>query len=97
MHGAPKEAAGFTHFSYVNPGIVDTDYFDDLGELSERTRRWRISPETVADRIVGLLDSPQLELCVPAHFRALDWLKALHPGLAHGIVRRQSSPRRGRK
>jgi short-subunit dehydrogenase len=81
------------HFSYVNPGIVDTDYFDGLGELGPRTSRWRIPPQAVADRIVGLLDSPRLELCVPRHYRALDLLKALHPGLAHRIVRSQSGPR----
>ena len=83
------------HFTYVNPGIVDTDYFDELGELGERTRRWRIPAATVADRITELLDAPRLELCVPRHYRALDFIKALHPGLAHGIVTRQSRPKGG--
>lgn len=82
-------------FSYVNPGIVDTEYFDNLGSLGEVTRRWRISPDVVADRIVGLLDAPRLELCIPRHYRALDLLKALAPGLAHRIVSRQSRPAPG--
>jgi short-subunit dehydrogenase len=81
------------HFSYVNPGIVDTEYFDELKALAERVRRWKISPDVAADRIVGLLDAPRLELCIPGHYRFLDVLKALHPALAHGIVRRQSRPR----
>ena len=85
------------HFSYVNPGIVDTEYFDELGGLAERVRRWRISPDVAADRIVALLDRPRLELCIPAHYRLIDVLKALHPSLAHRIVRSQSRPPNGQR
>jgi len=79
-------------FSYVNPGIVDTEYFDTLGTLRARVSRWKISPDVVARRIVGLLDRPRLELCIPAHYRLLDVITALHPSLAHDIVRKQSRP-----
>jgi short-subunit dehydrogenase len=81
------------HFSYVNPGIVDTGYFDHLGTLGGRVGRWKIPPDDVARRIVGLLDAPRLELCIPRHYRLLDLIKALHPGLAHRIVTGQSRPR----
>ena len=80
-------------FSYVNPGIVDTEYFAELGELGERTRRWRIPPDVAADRIVGLLDRYRLELCIPRHYRIIDFIKAIHPHWAHGIVKDQSRRR----
>lgn len=81
------------HFSYVNPGIIDTEYFDELGGLGERVGTRKIPADVVAEGIVGLLDRPRLELCIPRHYRFLDLLKALHPGLAHRIVRDQSRPR----
>jgi short-subunit dehydrogenase len=80
------------NFSYVNPGIIDTEYFDELGSLGARVGSRKIPADIVAEGIVGLLDRPRLELCIPRHYRFLDLIKALHPGLAHRMVRHQSKP-----
>jgi len=81
-------------FSYVNPGIVRTDYFASpaVAGLFGRQQRRAIEPGRVADATVRLLDHPRLEICVPGHYRALDWLKAISPGLAHRIVASESRP-----
>lgn len=80
------------HFSYVNPGIVDTPYFRtaDTAGLWEIVKHRAISADCVAAEMVGLLDRPRLELCVPRHYRMLDYLRAISPTLAHRIVARGS-------
>ena len=82
------------HFSYVNPGMVDTEFFDapEYAALARRYRRRAISAERVARKIVRLLDRPELELCVPRHYRVLDWLGALSPGLLSRLVGGASRP-----
>jgi len=82
------------HFSYVNPGIVQTPYYDrsEAGHLLQSMRRHAISPDRVARAVERLLDRPRLAGCVPWHHRAIDWLSAVSPQLAHTIVRRQSRP-----
>jgi short-subunit dehydrogenase len=91
---AAEHADDGVRFSYVNPGIVRTDYFrhPSFAPLELKTRRFAIAAESAADAIVSLLDTPRLELCIPRHYRLLDWLRALHPGLAHDVVRRRSRP-----
>ncbi len=81
-------------FSYVNPGVVKTEFFDGPGysQISQQVKTHGVAADVVARRIVGLLDRPRLELCVPRHYRILDWIKALHPGLAHSLVTRNSLP-----
>ncbi|HEX7009271.1 MAG TPA: SDR family NAD(P)-dependent oxidoreductase, partial [Phycisphaeraceae bacterium] len=89
---AAEHADEGVHFSYVNPGIVDTPYFrlPDKAPLWRKVRRYAITPQRVSDRIVSLLDRPRLELYVPRHFRLIDWLWLIHPRLAHQVVARQS-------
>jgi short-subunit dehydrogenase len=91
---AAEHSGSGVHFSYVNPGIVDTAYFTnpDVASLWARVRGRAITADAVAKRIVGLIDRPKLELCVPRHYRVLDWLLAIHPSLAHRVVARQSRP-----
>lgn len=81
-------------FSYVNPGVVKTQFFDSPGyeQISKQVETHGINAETVARKIVGLIDRPRLERCVPRHYRILDWIKAIHPGLAHALVTRSSRP-----
>ena len=83
-------------FSYVKPGVVKTEFFDGPGykQMSQQVETHGISADVVARKIVGLLDRPRLELCVPRHYRVLDWIKAIHPGLAHALVTRNSRPRK---
>jgi short-subunit dehydrogenase len=88
-------AGSGVHFSYVNPGIVRTEFFDNPGYegMLAQVQTHGIAPQRVARGIVKLLDKPRLELCVPRHYRVLDAIKALSPGLAHRIVTANSRAR----
>jgi short-subunit dehydrogenase len=90
---AEYEGSG-VHFCYVNPGIVDTEYFhrDGTHDLWPVVRRHAIPVDPVADAIVRLLDRPRLELCIPRSYRLLDWLKAASVRLTHQLVARNSRP-----
>ncbi|MEX0744523.1 MAG: SDR family NAD(P)-dependent oxidoreductase [Phycisphaeraceae bacterium] len=85
------------HFTYVNPGIVDTGYYTQptMAPLWQAVRRHAIEPDRVARGIERLLDRPRLAVSVPRHYRVLDWLVALSPALAHRLVASQSRPRNG--
>lgn len=82
-------------FSYVNPGVIRTPFFDTTGyeRVREQTLRHALPPEYAADRIVGLLDHPKLELCIPSHYRVLDWVRALSPAWVQRLVAYQSRPK----
>ena len=82
------------HFSYVNPGIVSTEFFDSpaYAKLYERARSQAVPVDVAAKRIVELLDRPRLELTIPAHYRVLSLIAALSPRLAHRLVRKNSMP-----
>ncbi|MCC7408752.1 MAG: SDR family NAD(P)-dependent oxidoreductase [Phycisphaeraceae bacterium] len=84
------------HISYVNPGIVRTEFFEKPGmrALFRQVTRHGITADAVAGRIERLLDRPRLEVCVPRYYRVMDWISAISPGLAHRIVARQSRPKR---
>lgn len=83
------------HFSYVNPGIVATEFFGDPGaaRLWRKVRRHAVSASYAAQRIVRLLDRPRLELCIPRHYRVMDWIEAVSPRLLQRLVARSSAPR----
>ncbi len=89
----PHAATG-VHFSYVNPGIVDTEFFDDptYNPTAPARRRHVVSAARVARRIVRLLDRPRLSLYVPRYYRMLDLIAAISPDLALRLVRRHSQP-----
>lgn len=91
---AAEHANSGVHFTYVNPGIVDTGYYTQptMAPLWQSVRRHAISPDRVARGIERLLDRPQLALSVPKHYRVLDWLVALNPTWAHRLVASQSRP-----
>lgn len=82
------------HFSYVNPGLIDTEYFQNpsFAPLLELVKRHAIAPDLLAKRIIRLLDHPRLELCVPRHYRILDWIQALSPALLHRLITKYSRP-----
>jgi short-subunit dehydrogenase len=91
---AAEHADDGVRFSYVNPGIVDTEYFAApcFAPITALVRRHAIDPPRVARAIVGLLDHPRLELCVPRHYRMVDLIKAISPAWAFHIVRSQIKP-----
>jgi short-subunit dehydrogenase len=81
-------------FSYVNPGVVRTEFFEKPGMavMAAQVRQYGISVERVADAIIALLDRPRLELCVPRSYRLLDLFKAMSPTWCHRLVARGSRP-----
>ncbi len=81
-------------FSYVQPGIVSTPFFDEPSyqNLGVQMRKHALPCDYVAKRMVQLLDRPRLELVVPRHHRIVDWLKLFMPGVVHGLIARKSRP-----
>jgi len=92
-------AADYQHsgvnFSYVNPGIVRTEFFSNPGyeTLGHQVAKRGIPAERIATGVLKLIDKPKLELCIPRLYRIIDWFKAISPGWAHRIVAKGSRPR----
>lgn len=84
------------HFSYVCPGIIKTEFFDthgyDTPHMQKQVAKHGIPVDKAVKQIVKLLDKPKLELCVPGHYRMLDWVKAISPVLAMKLVAGGSRP-----
>ena len=82
------------HFSYVNPGLVRTEFFDNPGyeSIAPQVGKRAIAPEKVAQGILKLIRKPKLEMCIPRLYRILDWFKAVSPDWAHQIVTKGSTP-----
>ncbi len=78
----------------VFPGVVDTPYFDteEMRPLRARIARRLISPRRCAVVICDCVERPHVWRSVPWHYRALDWILAVSPTLAHRLVRRSSVP-----
>jgi hypothetical protein len=89
----PARSTG-VHFSVVNPGIVSTPYFagDSFQRLWPRVKGRAIPPELVARKMVGLLERPRVQLCVPWFYRFIDVIDAFSPALAQRIVAAESRP-----
>ncbi len=81
-------------FSYIMPGFVNTEFFDDpsYGKIDGEHLQRGMPPERLAEAIVRLLRRPRLEVVVPAHYRGLDLLRTLTVELAHRVVARKSRP-----
>lgn len=84
------------HFSYVCPGIIKTEFFDahgyDTPHMQKQVAKHGIPVEKAVAKMVKLLDKPKLELCVPGHYRMLDFVKAISPSLAMKLVAGGSRP-----
>ncbi|MBI1374727.1 MAG: SDR family NAD(P)-dependent oxidoreductase [Phycisphaera sp.] len=93
---ASEHRGSGVRFSYVLPGIIDTPFYQcsEMADVWPVVRHRAIATGVVADRIVRLLDRHRLELCVPRHYRMLDWLFALSPSLANLIVSFNSRPQK---
>ncbi|MCC6579650.1 MAG: SDR family NAD(P)-dependent oxidoreductase [Phycisphaeraceae bacterium] len=83
------------HFSYVLPGVVRTEFFDDpsYANLQHQIRRHGLSASLVAQRIVRLLDRPRLATYVPRAYRMIDIIRAVSPRLALKMVAGGSRPK----
>lgn len=82
------------HFSYVCPGLIETDFFQEPAyrAMLDRMRSRAIAPEVAAKRIVKLLDRPKLEMCVPRSYRFIDLITLISPALTRRIIQSQSTP-----
>jgi short-subunit dehydrogenase len=84
------------HFSYVCPGIIKTEFFDTHGydspHMQKQVAKHGIPVDKAVAKMVKLLDKPKLELCVPGHYRMLDFVKAISPALAMKLVAAGSRP-----
>ncbi|MBL4700847.1 MAG: SDR family NAD(P)-dependent oxidoreductase [Phycisphaeraceae bacterium] len=84
------------HFSYVCPGMIKTEFFDTRGyetpHMQKQVTKHGIPVDKAVTKMVKLLDKPKLELCVPGHYRILDFIKAMSPSLAMKLVAKGSRP-----
>ena len=87
------------HVSAVRPGPVLTEFYQTVTRRSSGRSipvgRSSITPEVVADAIVGLLRRPRRVMYVPGRFRILPWVELgfgwAYDRLAGFLMRRQSS------
>jgi short-subunit dehydrogenase len=74
--------------SIVNPGVVDTDFFETRGHAYDRPFPKPISADRVAGAVVGAVESGRREVFVPRWFKYALAVRHLSPGLyAHGTRR----------
>ena len=67
--------------SVVNPGVVDTSFFEARGHPWTREFPKLISPEQVADALIGAVERDRLETFVPRWFAAAVAVRHLAPRL----------------
>jgi short-subunit dehydrogenase len=67
--------------SVVNPGVVDTSFFEARGHPYVREFPKLISPEQVADALIGAVERERLETFVPRWFAAAVAIRHLAPRL----------------
>jgi uncharacterized protein len=73
----------------VLPGFVETEGFPQKSVLRSRFfRRMVITPELVAERIAGAVESGKRELFVPRWYRLFSLVQALLPGVTARLVAR---------
>ena len=89
-----EHAGTGVRFCMVHPGIVRTEFFDDpqYTPLRAQVQRYGIEPDRVAGVIERMIDHPKLDVLVPGHLRAVEWLRALSPTLTHRLFARSSRP-----
>src|SRR5204863_3785944 len=67
--------------SMVNPGPVDTDFFEARGAPYERTSPKQVPASQVADAVIKAVDGDKLEQLVPGMLRGAVIARHLMPGL----------------
>jgi len=74
--------------SIINPGVVDTSFFEARGHPYARTFPRLLSAEHVADAVVGAVERDRLETFVPRWFAAAVAIRHLAPRLYEWGTRR---------
>ncbi|MEY2568535.1 MAG: 3-oxoacyl-[acyl-carrier protein] reductase [Actinomycetota bacterium] len=75
--------------SIVNPGVVDTTFFETRGHTYDASFPKVISAEKVADGVMRAVERGKLETFVPGWFRAAVAFRHLAPGLYASGTRRR--------
>lgn len=74
--------------SMVNPGPVDTGFFDARGHAYDRTFPRKVSPERIADAVIRAVEQPRLEQLVPRWLRSALVFRHLVPAVYESGTRR---------
>jgi short-subunit dehydrogenase len=74
--------------SMVNPGPVDTGFFDARGHVYDRTFPRKVSPERIADAVIRAVEQPRLEQLVPRWLRSALVFRHLVPAVYESGTRR---------
>ncbi|MBB6284240.1 SDR family NAD(P)-dependent oxidoreductase [Geobacillus subterraneus] len=86
------EATRFGVFvTAVNPGPVDTRFFDvadEAGDYVRNVSRWMLRPEAVAKRVVAVMMTPTREVNMPGWMDVGSRLYRLVPGLVEKVAKR---------
>ena len=71
--------------SLIDPGPVDTGFFDNRG--ADYQRRWprKVSASRVASAVVDAIDRGRLEVFVPSWYRAVGIVQAAMPGVLRAV------------
>ena len=67
--------------SMVNPGPVDTDFFDARGHRYERSRPKPVTPEAVAADVMAVVEGKKLERVIPRSLGYAVAFRHLFPGV----------------
>ena len=82
--------------SVINPGVVDTSFFEARGHPYERSFPKKVSAERVAAAVIRAVDRDQLETFVPRAFGAAVAVRHLAPRLYGWGTRRSFRSELGR-
>jgi len=74
--------------SMVNPGPVDTGFFDARGHTYDRSFPKKVPPERIADAVIRAVEQGRLEQLVPRWLRSALVLRHLVPALYESGTRR---------
>lgn len=74
--------------SIVNPGVVDTDFFDARGHVYDRTFPKQVHSDKIARAVVRSVERGRLEAFVPGWLRAANVVRHLAPPLYRSGARR---------
>ena len=64
----------------INPGLIETEGFQQRGRLGQLGGRLVADPPLVASRILAAVEHDRREIFVPRWYRPFAWVQALAPG-----------------
>lgn len=80
------------HVSAVNPGPIQTNFFeraDKTGTYEQNVAKWLLSADTVAKKVVDLIEKPKREVNLPRLMNSASTLYQLFPTLVEKLGKKQ--------